>query len=279
MHRVRFGETAASISLRYYGDKAYAHLIKLANGIPARTGTVKPGSYIRVPTAWHLTVRKRTTLATVAARYLGDRRRWPALAMLNKVRGRHRRVRKGTTLLVPFNISYRVTAGDTFADLSRRFYGTKKYGGLIATYNFIRDPKPAPGAQVEIPLGAPRLAPLVLQELTNERLLGVSGEANREDREGLQEANALLRRGDYWAVPLRLLQLLAMAHASDNHIAEVFKLLAIAYVAVDQRDLAVRTFREALLRKPGMTLDVVTTSPKVIRAFVDAKSSVRRASP
>jgi Tfp pilus assembly protein PilF len=130
-----------------------------------------------------------------------------------------------------------------------------------------------------LPLGAPQIQQAVLQRLTRQQVLGISTEVDRVERERLQEANALLRRGEYWEVPLRLLQLLARNHAEDTHVAEVFKLLAVAYVAVGQTELAVKSFREALLREPGLNLDVVTTSPKVMRAFVDAKSGQRQVTP
>ena len=61
--------------------------------------------------------------------------------------------------------------------------------------------------------------------------------------------------------------------------SEVFKLLAISYVAVGRRDLAVGAFQAALLRLPTLSLDPVKTSPKVMRAFVDAKSRMRRGGP
>ena len=281
MHRVRFGETPATISQHYYGNKAFAQVIQIANGIGSnqRPAKLTAGSYIRVPTAWVHTETKSTTFAALAARYLRDRRRWPALAMLNQIRGRRRRVKAGQKVLIPFILPYTITAGDDFTDLSQRFYGTKKYGGLIASFNFIKATRPSPGAQLEIPLGSPRIEPQVLEQLTNEQVLGLAGEESSE-RERLQEANALIRRGDYWEVPLRLMQLLARGSAADDsHIAEIFKLLAVAYVAVGQPELAEKSFREALLREPGLTLDVVTTSPKVMRAFIDAKTTSPKGTP
>jgi hypothetical protein len=274
MHRIRFGDTLATISQHYYGSRAYAQLLQLANGLPSER--LDAGDHIRIPTAWHYTVRKTTTLKGLATRFLGDARRWPALAMINQLRRKRKRVRAGTRLEIPFVLPYTVSASDTFAELSQRFYGTKKYGGLIASYNFITATSPSAGTQIEIPMGKPRITKVRLEQLTNERLLGVSSEADREQREGLQESNAMLRRGEYWAVPLRLVKLLAQDHTSDALMAEVYKLLAIAYVAVDQHDLAVRAFQEALLRQPGLGLDVVTTSPKVFRALVDAKATLHQ---
>ena len=162
--------------------------------------------------------------------------------------------------------------GDTYTELARRYFGSVKYAGQIASFNFATSPKPTAGMQVEIPVSHVRIEERRLEELVNQRLLGVSSLGEGEHREVLREANALLRRGEYWGVPLRLVQLLAHDQSSDGPMAEVFKLLAIAYVAVDRNDLAVKSFQEALLRSPSLALDPVTTSPKVIRAFVDAKA-------
>jgi len=278
IHRVRFGETPTSISQSYYGSKAHAQLVLLANGLPG-TGRLEPGSYIRIPTAWTFTARRTTSLGAIAAKYLGDRRRWPALTMHNQIRRHTHRVRTGAKLLVPFPLTYTANVSDTFDDLSQRFYGTKKYAGIIASYNFIGGDRPTPGIRIEIPLGSPRIEPRVLEELTNTHLLGIGAAADREEREGLQEANALLRRGEYWEVPLRLLQRLARGNPADAHIAGVFKLLAVAYVALDRQELAVKSFQEALLRQPSLVLDLVTTSPKVSRVFVDAKASLQKQGP
>jgi tetratricopeptide (TPR) repeat protein len=227
-----------------------------------------------VPTAWTYTVRKAASVEDLAKLLLGDRRRWQALSVFNKL-GRQRRIKTGRKLVVPFTVPHLVVAGDTWADLAKRYHGQQKSTGLLASHNFSRSYKPAPGAQVEIPIGDVRIDPLRLEDLLNERLLGVTGEPEREKREILQEANALLRQGEYWAVPLRLIQLLAREIPSDDYAAEIFKLLAVAYVAVDRIELAVRAFSEALRRQPTMPLDQVATSPKVIRAFVEAKAKLQ----
>ena len=93
LHRVRFGESLASISQHYYGSKGFANLLQQFNALPA--GRPAAGDHIRIPTAWVYSVRKGTTLEAVAATFLGDRRRWPALAMLNTRAARAGRVRQG----------------------------------------------------------------------------------------------------------------------------------------------------------------------------------------
>ena len=274
VHRVRFGETFASVAAHYYGRKEYARFIELTNG---RTGeSLEAGERIRVPTAWVYVVPKTTTLSKLAARLLGDRRRADPLADFNRtLRQRTVRVRAGTELVVPFTIDHRVSPGETFASISATYYGNAAQAGLIAQYNFMRGNQPPAATSLEIPIAHVRVTPARLASLTNYHVLGVSPERQQEDRAALQEANGMLRRGDYWRVPLRLVRLLAREQPSDVYIAEVFKLLAIAYVALNQHKLATDAFQEALLRQPSLSLDPVTHSPKVIRAFTDGRGLER----
>jgi LysM repeat protein len=270
LHRIRFGETLAGVSTHYYGSAAHATILAAVNGLDP-TAELRAGERLRIPTAWAHTVRRTTSIEGLARQLLGDKRRWQALALTNQL-GRRKRVKAGAQLVIPFIHSHTVVQGDTYPDLARRFLGAAKYAGLIASFNFATSPKPTAGMQVELPISHVRIEERRLEDLVNQRLLGVSSLGEGEHREVLREANALLRRGEYWGVPLRLVQLLAHDQSSDGHMAEVFKLLAIAYVAVDRGDLAVKAFQEALLRSPSLNLDPVTTSPKVIRAFVDAKA-------
>lgn len=277
VHRVRFAETLTTISKYYYGNKTYAPLLRLANDLPA-TRKLKAGDRIRIPTAWIFTVRRTTSLKNLAQRLLGDKRRWPALSLANKV-GRRKRIRRGTKLIVPYRMAYTAKPGDTFDELSQRFFGTKKFAKLIALYNFTNNTdRPTQSSQIEIPISHLQILSRRLESLVNTRLLGITG-PREEDRQALQEANAMLRRGEFWNVPLRLVRQLSRDQISDRHVADVFKLLATAYVAVDRHDLAVSAFQEALLRLPTLSLDPVTTSPKVMRAFVDAKTRMQRGVP
>jgi hypothetical protein len=277
VHRVRFGETLASIAKHYYGKRSYAPLIQLANELTDEK-KISAGERIRIPTSWIHTVRRTTTIQRLARQLLGDKRRWPALSLVNKV-GRRKRLRAGARVIIPYRMRVTAAAGETFEDLSQRYFGEKKFAKLIATYNFTNADRPTPSSEIEIPLGHLRILPLRLEDLTNERLLGVAEKPTAEHRAALQEANAMLRRGEYLNVPLRLVRLLSRDQSSDRQTAEVFKLLAIAYVAVNRRDLAVNAFEEALLRLPTLSLDPIKTSPKVMRAFVDAKSRMRKGAP
>lgn len=276
VHRVRFGETFATIAKHYYDDATMSQYIEIVNG--RSDGSIAPGERMLIPTAWVYIVEKPTTLSALAHQLLGDRRRVVGLTAYNRLRP-NKRLRAGTPVVVPFSVKHRVAAGETFAAISSRYFGSPAEARLVAHYNHLSGTQPPANTHLDIPIGRVRITSARLNELTNNRLLGVSPEREQEDRAELQEANGLLRRGDYWHVPLRLVRLLAREQSSDTYIAEVYKLLAIAYVALNQPQLAVDAFEEALVRNPSMALDPVTFSPKVIRAFAEAKAKKRQASP
>ncbi|MBW2732992.1 MAG: LysM peptidoglycan-binding domain-containing protein [Deltaproteobacteria bacterium] len=268
LHRVRIGETWGSLSRHYYGTRAHAKLLGLFNGQPATVG-----NYVRIPTSWTYIASRRSTLRALARKLLGNKRREKPLRAFNPHIGKRGRVAKDAKLLIPFRVPHTVRSGETYQSLAQAYYGDPNRAPLIREYNMVSGTAPSPGSTLEIPIGRIRITSAVLHELTNQRLLGVGHDQRRVDREALREANALLRRAQYWRVPLDLIRLLTRQIPSDTYVAEVFKLLAISYVALDQPALAALAFEEALLRQPSLRLNPVADSPKVIRAFVAAQQA------
>lgn len=276
LHRVRINETLASIAEDYYGTKVPTPILAQVNGLEPKA-KLEVASRLRVPTAWLYRVPRTTSLRALAKRLLGDPRRYVALQTFNRALRHRMRVKAGTQLLVPFTLSHTVSSKDTFIGLARRYYGVGKRAKLIAQYNFLKGTQAAGGSTLLIPMADVRITSERLQELTNKRVLGIASGQDRE-RQALIEANASLRQGRYWYVPLALLRMLARQVPAEGHVVDVFKLLAIAYVALEQRDLAVLAFKEALLRQPSLQLSPMNTSPKVIKAFHAAQSSTTKAS-
>jgi hypothetical protein len=60
---------------------------------------------------------------------------------------------------------------------------------------------------------------------------------------------------------------------SEAQLAEIFRLKAFAYVALGMDELAVSAFREVLARRPDVSLDVATVSPKIRAALDRAKKA------
>ena len=66
-----------------------------------------------------------------------------------------------------------------------------------------------------------------------------------------------------------LVKLLTEVDPTEAQLVDIYRLLACAYVALGETELAVNAFREVLDRKPEFRLDPVQTSPK-IRAALNA---------
>lgn len=271
LHQVRINETMRSIALEYYGDKRKASFLRKVNALEPRA-KLQIASRLRIPTAWVYVVPRTITLRSLAKRLLGDGRRYLALQAFNKALRRRRRVKKGAEVVVPYPVRHVVESDDTFIKLARQYYGDGKRAKLIVQYNLIKGTKPSPRSTLLIPVET-RILPAKLRQLTNERVLGVGG-GDREKGQ-LRQANAALRQGRYWYVPLLLLRMLASKMPYHTHMASVFRQLATAYVALGHNKLATLAFKEALLRQPGLTLNPINTSPKLIEALARAKGAKR----
>jgi hypothetical protein len=67
-------------------------------------------------------------------------------------------------------------------------------------------------------------------------------------------------------------QLLGGGRLTGNQVVTIQRQLAVAFVALDRSDMAVKAFREALARQPDLELDAMRTSPVVMQAFRTAQA-------
>lgn len=97
-------------------------------------------------------------------------------------------------------------------------------------------------------------------------------EAELERRLG--EAEGMLRDGEYEDALEELLELARLAReARPERRARIHKNLAVTYVALGRRGEAVDAFRRMLEAVPDATLDPVSTSPKVLEVFQQARGA------
>jgi tetratricopeptide (TPR) repeat protein len=78
-------------------------------------------------------------------------------------------------------------------------------------------------------------------------------------------------RGQYPETVTALVKLLAEGPTTPSQLVAVYELLASAYVALGQTELAVRCFAELLTRRPDYALDPVRVSPKIRSALARAR--------
>lgn len=79
-------------------------------------------------------------------------------------------------------------------------------------------------------------------------------------------------RGQYPETVTALVKLLAEGPTTPSQLVAVYELLASAYVALGQTELAVRCFAELLTRRPDYALDPVRVSPKIRSALARART-------
>lgn len=89
-------------------------------------------------------------------------------------------------------------------------------------------------------------------------------------------ARELYQAGRYAEVPTALVKLLSESQLTAAQLAAVYELLASAYVALGQTELAIRCFSEVLSRRPAFALDPVRTSPKIRAALDQARRETAR---
>ncbi len=89
-------------------------------------------------------------------------------------------------------------------------------------------------------------------------------------------ARELYQAGRYAEVPTALVKLLTESQLTAPQLAAVYELLASAYVALGQTELAIRCFSEVLSRRPAFALDPVRISPKIRAALDQARREAAR---
>ncbi|MFO0573837.1 MAG: tetratricopeptide repeat protein [Polyangia bacterium] len=90
----------------------------------------------------------------------------------------------------------------------------------------------------------------------------------------LVTAREAYTQGRYTDVVTVLVKLLAELPTTPSQLVAVYELLASAYVALGQTELAVRCFAELLSRRPDYALDPVRISPKIRAALARARDSL-----
>ncbi len=290
-YTVAAGDSAESVAADYYGNRSLALIVLEANGLE-RGAKLRPGQKLRIPTAYRYRVKRGDTLELIAQRLLDDKRRAPMLAQIAGLKTADK-IREGQELLMPFQITHRADAPESLSSVAKTFYGDAGKAKLLADYNFRTSPLLAKGERVAVPIAhvkiravylqPPGVAPVAKPEIERAPVaIASEREAQRREVELaarigglLVEADQSYRDGAYAEVSANLDKLLSEEDPSESQLAEIFRLKAFSYVALGMDDLAERAFREVLARKPGLTLDEATVSPKIRAALARAKKAVQ----
>jgi LysM repeat protein len=272
-HALRPGETLADVAKAFYGDQDKAILLLQYNRIPDPK-KILPGTKIAIPKIIQYTVKKGDTLATIAHRFLGDQRRYQVLASINHLDS-PQSLTIGSTIKIPFDISHIVKGGESLTTIANRYYGDPDKFHLIASYNFITDPRAIkPETEILIPifnLGiGPKTTPIVQSPntpLLSEEQLGFPW---------LEKGIHLYFTGEYREALESLMEALKRGLNRDDDMCKTYRFLAYCHIALGERDLGKRAFEEALAIRPDLKLDPTYISPKIIGVFEEAQEKKGR---
>jgi serine/threonine-protein kinase len=270
VHTMRKGDSLELLAAEYYGTRDFAVFILLANGME-NAKKLKPGQKISIPTAWKYKIREGDTLSGLATRLLGDQRRAPLLAEINRI-PIDATLSIGDELTIPYHATYTANDRIDLGALANAFYRDASKAELLRRYNLRPDRKPlAKGEQLIVPIF--EVHARLPEDPEAERRARKQREMMARAKVTLPRATDAWQNGEYTEVRSELLSLDPDFLDADAAAATSF-LLGSAYVALGDRDSAVRELERVRERRPDFVVRADEHSPKICEIWVRAGGTV-----
>ena len=265
------GETFAAIAERYYGNASMEPVVVAANFIYLQSSpALATGVHLTIPTVRYVRTTAGDTWERLANRHLGDGRRGPYLARIN---GAAFNVppSAGAVVRLPYLLRYVVTSEEPLFEVARRFYGDRGQVQFITEFNRLPSQRLTRNQTLLLPL-----SDLVLRDPDpagpDVALVAAHGAQRRVERD-IPVLEQYVARG-LWVEAVALGARLAAADSlSSTQRVAVHRSLAVAYAALDRRDLAADAFRAVIAADPEWAPDADVTPPKVLDAWLLARGS------
>ncbi|MBI5509836.1 MAG: LysM peptidoglycan-binding domain-containing protein [Deltaproteobacteria bacterium] len=284
-HKVGDNETLETVAKNYYGASWKAVYIQGRNGLTGKETLV--GRRVVIPGSWMYTVRRGDSLTNLAKKFMGDQARYTAIMRFNNIKDAAE-LEIGRELLMPFHLTHTVTASDTLAQVSRRYYRTTKYASLLKEYNDADTLKP--GQRLQVPVFDPATldlrkrrynAPIASSSTSSgepEPVVSPALEAvGIEARPRLDAAIAAYVEGNYEDACTALDNLLEENKVIGADRTLLFKHLGFCAIAYGDQNGARDYFRKWLELDSKASLDPILTSPKILAVFYEVSKETHTA--
>ena len=278
-HSVREGDTLASIAQQYYADPTREEVVRRANDLP-REPKLLAGSRLTIPMSTFHRVRPTQSWRKIADEVYGATHRASVLVEANDASLRVQ-PDEGTELVVPFPLRHVANEPTTLSKIARAYFGEgRRHVSRIRKFNSINGNRISRGQVVLVPLVGLQLseeARAALAKSVQSTAFGAkTQQAQTSAEQELPQLIKLARSGAYAESIALGNKMLGTGRLTSTQRVDIQRTLATAYIAIDRKDLAVASFLSALKKQPSLELDSITTSPKVLKAFAEAKAKLTR---
>ncbi|MDW8247530.1 MAG: LysM peptidoglycan-binding domain-containing protein, partial [Sandaracinaceae bacterium] len=276
VHVVKNGETLASIAEQYYGDAKKEAILVAENGLEVHGGArIVAGLRLVIPSVGYHRVAAGESWASIAEKYYGNPSRAFVLQEANpSIVGSN--LPEGAEILLPYPLRHVADQRDTLERIAKRYYEDAGAFSIIRRFNGLRNPRLFRGQVVLVPLfnlilteGA-RLRASQNPEQACEHAASIRSLQERVHLE-IPVIQEYLREGHYVEAIAAGNRLLGNEGLDVEQRTSILIMLATAYIALENRELAVQALIEALRLKKNLSLDPRRVSPAVRSALEEAR--------
>ncbi len=276
-HMAHAGETLEQLSVRYYGSSEKTFVIRAANGFIHRDdGRLTDGEPVEIPEIIYLKIGASDTWQTLSNTFLASPTRASFLAVVNGF-DESKMPSAGTIIKIPYHLRHIFAANETLKGVISLYYKNSDMEEQIVRYNNPSKTKYVQGDVIIIPL-------MDLDFTQEERIRVDTFRANRYtliDTFHQRSAGDLVislkedyEKGRYIQMIEKASRLLGHGRLTIPQEIGLNYHLAHAYVALNEPEMALKAFKEALTLQPEMELLPLTTSPKVMSIYKQAKKEL-----
>ncbi|MEE8408161.1 MAG: LysM peptidoglycan-binding domain-containing protein, partial [Myxococcota bacterium] len=277
-HRVGKDESLETVAKNYYGAAWKAVYLRQHTGIAATTRAIS-GQRIKIPSSWIYKVRRGDSAAAIAKRLFNDPNRHKAIMLFNGIKD-PASLAVGQELLMQFHLFHTVQPGGSYSQISRRYYRTIKYAGMLKEYNAADMLKP--GQKLVIPIFDRSTL-----EAKNRKYVARSANSaakpkppparlgGAEAQKLLAKAISLYGHGNFDEGCGKLDLLLMQPPPNKKDQLRLYRYLGFCAIAHGDENAARDYFRKWIELDSAASLNPISTSPKILEVFHDVANETR----